>query len=64
MKSRVSYEMESLISSGHMLKAREKTNLDSWVVYKQEYFKPQDYIEVTLSSEVNGSEFSGIILLL
>ena len=36
---------------------------NSWVVYKEEYFKPQDYIEVTLSSEVNGPEFSGPISL-
>ena len=33
------------------------------MVYKEEYFKPQDYIEVTLSSEVNGPEFSGPISL-
>ena len=35
----------------------------SWVVYKEEYFKPQDYIEVTLSSEQTGPEFSGPISL-
>ena len=36
---------------------------DSWVVYKEEYFKPQDYIEVTLSSARSESEFSGPISL-
>ena len=35
----------------------------SWVVYKEEHFKPQDYIEVTLSSDENGPEFSGPISL-
>ena len=36
---------------------------NSWVVYKEEYFKPQDYIEVALSSEVNSPKFSGPISL-
>ena len=31
----------------------------NWVVYKEEYFNPQDYIEVTLSSDENGPEFIG-----
>jgi len=35
----------------------------SWVAYKEEYFKPQDFIEVTLSSEQTGPEFSGPISL-